>query len=63
MAYDYHNGPVCQRCGYTFCIFCDPNGWDKKPCIIDEDRCPNCNKLTTRVNNYCYNCGQAIDWE
>ena len=63
IAFDYHNGPACQRCGYNFCVHCDPDGWNKKPCIIDKNRCPNCDQLVFHINKYCYNCGQAIDWE
>lgn len=24
MEYEYHNGPYCNRCGYSFCIHCTP---------------------------------------
>ena len=24
MVYEYHNGPYCNRCGYSFCIHCTP---------------------------------------
>lgn len=24
----YHNGPVCVKCGYTFCYHCNPLGYD-----------------------------------
>lgn len=30
-----HHGPGCRKCYYSFCIECDPNGWDKKPCVVD----------------------------
>lgn len=63
MSYDFHNGPVCKNCGYSFCEFCYPDGWKDKSCIIDEDRCPNCNHLVIHLNNYCSICGQALDWE
>lgn len=60
MMYENHNGPVCERCGYMFCIFCDPNGWDKEPCVIDEYYCPNCGRLIYEKDKFCSNCGQAI---
>ena len=62
MEFDYHNGPACKRCDYTFCIHCDPNGWNKKPCIIDENHCPNCNRYTISSHDFCPYCGQALDW-
>ena len=30
--YEYHNGPVCERCGFTFCMYCQPEGWDDESC-------------------------------
>lgn len=58
----YHNGPVCERCGYTFCEHCNPDGWDEEPCVIDKYCCPNCNEEIMRQDKYCNHCGQAIDW-
>lgn len=63
MNFDYHNGPACARCNYSFCIHCYPDGWNKRPCIIDENRCPNCKRIVISSENYCPNCGQALDWE
>lgn len=64
MEYEYHNGPSCKRCGYSFCVHCDPDGWNKKlPCIIDEDYCPNCGRMVHNMYTYCPDCGQALDWE
>lgn len=25
-------------------------------------RCPNCNEFISRTYDYCYKCGQALDW-
>lgn len=66
MAYGYHNGPGCKRCGYSFCMHCNPDGWNEKPCVIDYYQCPNCRKRI--LNNgknieYCVNCGQEVKWE
>ena len=44
MYVDCHSGPVCERCGYSFCEHCEPNGWNEEPCVIDEYRCPTCNE-------------------
>jgi len=67
---DFHNGPCCKRCHDSFCIFCEPDGYEThKPCIVDEDRCPKCgNKLfkpwnKARKITYCMDCGQAVKWK
>lgn len=26
-------------------------------------RCPNCNDFLSRFYDFCYKCGQALDWE
>lgn len=64
--YEFHNGPTCERCGYSFCIHCKPNGWNDKPCVIDYYQCPNCEKRVYKgCKNiiYCDNCGQAVKWD
>ena len=30
--YDYHNGPGCEVCGFSFCEHCDPEKWDDETC-------------------------------
>ena len=60
---DYHNGPACTRCHYAFCIHCDPDGWNKEPCIIDEYKCPKCGRYIIRRTKFCSDCGQAVKWE
>ena len=60
---DYHNGPMCKRCYYSFCIHCDPNGWNKKPCIIDEYKCPKCGRYISKGTKFCSDCGPAVKWE
>lgn len=29
---------------------------------IDTYRCPNCEKILQEQDDYCYHCGQALDW-
>ena len=60
MEIGYHNGPVCERCGYSFCEHCEPDGYDKGPCVIDEYYCPNCNHFLYEKDKFCSFCGQAI---
>ena len=61
MCVDCHNGPVCERCGYSFCERCEPNGWNEEPCVIDEYRCPNCNQEIGRSDKCCKYCGQMLN--
>lgn len=64
MSYEYHNGPMCERCGYSFCEHCEPDGYDEEPCVIDEYRCPTCNgEEIGRSDKYCKHCGQRLKWE
>lgn len=66
MAYEYHNGPMCKRCGDSFCIHCDPHGYEtRKPCIIDNFYCSTCGQWLPSYskNRYCQDCGQLINWE
>lgn len=61
--YGYHNGPTCTRCDYSFCIHCEPDGYNAEPCIVDEYRCPSCGVLIEKKQAFCVNCGQAVRWE
>lgn len=65
MNYEFHNGPMCKRCGYSFCEHCKPNGWNEEPCVIDYYQCPKCGKhifKNSKNIEYCVNCGQAVKW-
>ena len=59
----YHNGYMCQRCSYCFCEHCDPDGFNKEPCIVEYDKCPSCNEkiISYKKIFYCKNCGQKLD--
>ena len=67
----YHNGPLCRRCYYDFCKHCvdsvDKALEEDLPCVLDEYKCPNCNKtlLKTLLKNqkFCDECGTKLDWE
>ena len=61
--YGVHNGPVCKRCYYSFCMHCKPNGWNDEPCIIDYYECPTCGKRMSKGKAFCEYCGQAVKWE
>lgn len=60
---EFHIGPSCKRCYHSFCIHCDPEGWNKAlPCIVDYYTCPGCQKRITKNEKFCSKCGQEIDW-
>lgn len=37
---------------------------NEEPCVVYKDICPTCGKELGRWlrGNYCYECGQALDW-
>lgn len=36
---DYHNGPSCTRCGYSFCIHCEgETAYTAAPCQVEPPR-------------------------
>lgn len=62
---DYHNGPVCERCGETFCIHCYADVIDEKlneKCDNSRYICPACGKEVYKSFTICTKCGQKIDW-
>ena len=63
MSYEFHNGPVCKRCYHSFCIHCEPNGFNDGPCVIDEYKCPKCGCILQKGTKFCSECGQGVEWE
>lgn len=57
------DGPMCKRCGYSFCVHCDPDGYDREPCVIEEYRCPTCSNHVDKTDKHCRYCGQRLKWE
>lgn len=64
MEFGYHNGPMCERCYESFCVHCEDYEDHPGPCVTDEWKCPNCGRTFGHSThyNFCYNCGQALDW-
>ena len=29
------NGPICERCGFSFCVWCTPEKWEDESCPDD----------------------------
>lgn len=57
----YCNGPMCERCYYSFCEHCNPGGWEEE-CVVEDYICPSCGEKVNRKNTHC-KCGQALDWQ
>ena len=57
--YDYHNGPGCEVCGFSFCEHCDPEKWDDETCQ-DHYICSVCGRIEMKAEPYC-NCGAKMD--
>lgn len=61
---DNHNGPMCVRCWDSFCIWCEPNGFEThKRCVVDWYECPECGGAVPEGQGHCAHCGKGIVWE
>ena len=56
----YCNGPVCERCYYSFCEHCNPNGYEGE-CVVEDYICPSCRENVGYKQTHC-KCGQKLDW-
>lgn len=68
MEYDYHNGPACERCHESFCMFCVKDyeaELEKGPCDCSRYECPTCHHEVSFCfkKPYCADCGQKLDWQ
>lgn len=59
--YEYHNGVVCEVCGETVCVHCEPDYDNKEDCEKSYYVCPTCKEKTFFKRIYC-DCGQKLDW-
>ena len=59
--YDYHNGVVCEVCGKTVCVHCNPQYDRLTDCEDKYYNCPSCGKKIFSAHKYC-DCGQKLDW-
>lgn len=53
--WDYHNGPVCEKCGIAPCIHCDPD-FDKEDCKLTHYVCSVCGRTEMKKEPFCH-CG------
>ena len=59
--FDYHNGVVCEVCGKTVCVHCNPDYNELDDCEVNTYSCPVCDKEVDYRQKYC-DCGQKLDW-
>ena len=59
--FDYHNGVVCEVCGKTVCVHCNPNYDELEDCEVNIYNCPSCDKEVCYNQKHC-DCDQLLDW-
>lgn len=59
--HDNHNGVVCEVCGKTVCVHCDPNYDELIDCEEKYWNCPCCGKKIYSKSKFC-DCGQKLYW-
>ena len=57
--FDYHNGVVCEVCGETVCVHCNPNYDKLEDCEENIYSCPVYDKEVYYNQKYC-ECGQKL---
>jgi hypothetical protein len=58
----YHNGPLCLKCGFSFCEHCHPEGYDSE-CPVPDYICTVCGSEASERGKYCPNCGADMRGE
>lgn len=57
--HEYHNGPVCEICGFSPCIHCCP-GYDEDEDCYKHFICSVCGRHEEEKHPYCH-CGAKMD--
>lgn len=60
--YDYHNGVICEVCGRSICVYCNPKYDELTDCEEEYWECQSCGKKLYSNRKYC-DCGQKLKWE
>lgn len=58
---DYHNGVICEVCGQTVCVHCNPDYDELEDCEEEYYICPNCGEKYYSIPKICGKCGQFLD--
>lgn len=61
--YAYCNGVVCEVCGETQCVHCNPKYEKLKDCEVEDYFCPTCNETVGYFYSHCKHCWQKLDWQ
>ena len=61
--YAYCNGVVCEVCGETQCVHCNPKYDKLKDCEVEDYFCPTCNETVGYFYSHCKHCWQKLDWQ
>lgn len=61
VSWGYCNGPVCERCGDSFCEHCNPECWDS-PCEVEGYIC-KCDNIVYEWQKFCPHCGEKLEFE
>lgn len=59
--YQYCNGVVCEVCGDTYCVHCNPDYDNLEDCVTEDWFCPNCNEKVGYTFSHCARCNQKLD--
>ena len=51
--YEYHNGVVCEVCGKTVCVHCNPQYDRLTDCEDEYYNCPSCGEKIFSAHKYC----------
>ncbi len=58
----YCNGVVCEVCGDSYCVYCDPDYDELEDCEVEHYNCPTCGEKVGYKSTHC-KCGQRLDWQ
>ncbi len=54
----YHNGPMCVKCGKSFCLHCSGSSKTMhEDCDVIDYICSECGEVSEKKSKYCSECG------
>lgn len=57
--YGFHNGPLCVKCGLSFCEHCEPEKFSSS-CPVPHYKCSVCGYESDTKTPFCANCGAEM---